>query len=313
MTSTVKTIVAGVATLHDADPVLLPAIELARALGARLELVHAFDLPDPWLAEALAEDDVAAPEFAARHTAGLQARLDSLTRELAADVGAVSGRAVPGVASGVLCEVAAAVQADLLLVGATRRGTMSRNILGTTAERVIRGAHAPVLVLREPLRRPLRRALLTTDLSEFSARVHEQALDTLEALFGPELPEVRDLLVVAYDVALPPPLRQELLEGVAEQELHAFLAARRVRPYAVQPQVRVGEPAKEIVAEAFDWSADLLVMGTHGRTGFSRMMLGSVAGASVRSALCNVLVLPGAALVEGHAPRGSTGPRPASR
>src|SRR5690606_39535490 len=67
-------------------------------------------------------------------------------------------------------DVAEEVGADLIVVGATRRGTLARTILGTTAQRVVRAARVPVLVNRRPGHSPMRRVLLTTDLSEGSAR-----------------------------------------------------------------------------------------------------------------------------------------------
>ena len=53
----------------------------------------------------------------------------------------------------------------------------------------------------------------------------------------------------------------------------------------------VGDPATEIVRVAADHSADVIVMGTHGRTGLSRLLLGSVAEAVLRKAPCPVFNL----------------------
>jgi nucleotide-binding universal stress UspA family protein len=65
----------------------------------------------------------------------------------------------------------------------------------------------------------------------------------------------------------------------------------------VNIDVRMGDPASGIVEAALDAQADLIVMATHGRTGIQRAMLGSVAGAVVRSASTPVmLVHPSTAL-----------------
>jgi nucleotide-binding universal stress UspA family protein len=53
----------------------------------------------------------------------------------------------------------------------------------------------------------------------------------------------------------------------------------------------VGDPASEIVQLAADEGVDLIVMGTHGRTGLRRLLMGSVAEAVVRRASCPVLTL----------------------
>jgi nucleotide-binding universal stress UspA family protein len=59
----------------------------------------------------------------------------------------------------------------------------------------------------------------------------------------------------------------------------------------VVSHVRLDAPAEQIVELAFDLDADLVVVGTHGRRGLSRMMMGSVAEAVVRRAPCPVLVV----------------------
>jgi nucleotide-binding universal stress UspA family protein len=186
--------------------------------------------------------------------------------------------------------VAREVGAELLIVGAARRSRLGRAILGTTAQRVLREAPAPVLVVRRPMPVPVRRVLLTTDLSELSAAVHEAALDTVDLFVGaPE--RVRSLLVVGWTLA-PPPLGEEVLERAALGELEAFLRDRGAVGPQVEPVVRTGMPADEIVAEAGDWDADLLVVGTHAKGWGARLMLGSVAEASLRDAPCNVLAVP---------------------
>jgi nucleotide-binding universal stress UspA family protein len=55
--------------------------------------------------------------------------------------------------------------------------------------------------------------------------------------------------------------------------------------------IRVGKPAHEILAVAKEWPADVIVIGSHGRGGITRMLLGSVAEAVMRHALCPVLVI----------------------
>jgi nucleotide-binding universal stress UspA family protein len=61
---------------------------------------------------------------------------------------------------------------------------------------------------------------------------------------------------------------------------------------SVTTAVRVGAPHREICAYADDVAADVVVVGTHGRTGLSRTLLGSVAARVVRSSTVPVLVVP---------------------
>jgi nucleotide-binding universal stress UspA family protein len=68
----------------------------------------------------------------------------------------------------------------------------------------------------------------------------------------------------------------------------------------VETAVLSGEPRVEILRELEERPADLVVLGTHGRGGWDRLVLGSVASTVARKALCSVLVVPPeAALAEG--------------
>lgn len=56
---------------------------------------------------------------------------------------------------------------------------------------------------------------------------------------------------------------------------------------------RIGTPKQEILTVASEWAADLIIMGTHGRTGFDHFISGSVSESVLRRASCPVLVVPG--------------------
>lgn len=285
-----RSIVAGIANLQDEDPLLRPAIELAERTGAMLHLVHAFELPDvAW--DAYARFGMIDGPALDDYTVSVSRRLEAAARRVTTS-SRVRCHAVPGPAPVVIRETALGEQADLIVVGATRHGRLARAILGTTAQRVLRGAPTPVLVLRGPLARRPERVLITTDLSEFSAGIHEAGLDVLESLFSGASLEISSMLVVSYDMQLPPPLPQDMLGEVAERRLTDFLDGRRGRARPVKGLVRFGDPAREIVAEIARSSPDLLVMGSHGRPASKRWVLGSVAEATLRSADANVLIVP---------------------
>jgi nucleotide-binding universal stress UspA family protein len=199
--------------------------------------------------------------------------------------------AAAGSPAAVLREASERLGADLVVVGAARRARLGTRILGTTAQRVLRSVGVPVLVARAALHRAPHRLLLTADLSELSAPVHERALDVLDGLYGLDFMELRSLLVVGVEL-VPPPLGREGLRRMARLELDRFLLARRARPLPVEASVRVGDVAAEIVEEAVEWNADLLVVGTHARHGWTRLWLGSVAEACIRDAPCSVLAVP---------------------
>ncbi len=99
-------------------------------------------------------------------------------------------------------------------------------------------------------------------------------------------------IAAAPDVFVPPP---EFLE-VASNELRGAMArwqeeAERVVGRAVNATVLLGSPADDIARFTREHGHDLLVVGTHGRRGVQRLLLGSVAERLVREAPCSVLVV----------------------
>jgi nucleotide-binding universal stress UspA family protein len=267
----IHTVVAGVSRPTRDDPALIVAVELAREAGAALHVVHAYEVPHL--------HTLPHPGVIAEYEAELRAALCQAADERcgAHDLCHV----VHGAPARALLRVADEVQADLVVVGA---GEHPR-LLASTAERVLREADVPVFVVRRPVRRPLERVLIATDLLEVSAAAHERGLDVAAAAIGaPEA--VRSLLVVGAG-ALPAPLTDAALGRTARAELRRFLTERRPRAVRVQAAVRTGAPAREIIAEAEAWKADLLVMGTHGH-----VLLGSVAETAAHGAPCNVLAVP---------------------
>ena len=81
--------------------------------------------------------------------------------------------------------------------------------------------------------------------------------------------------------------------GEDRKELQAQLAElkRRHEPEVVDYFLADGDPATEIVARAKKNSCDMIIMGTHGRTGLARLLMGSVAEQVVRKASCPVLIV----------------------
>jgi nucleotide-binding universal stress UspA family protein len=88
-----------------------------------------------------------------------------------------------------------------------------------------------------------------------------------------------------------PVMMQELAEG-AQRHLDEWRAeALKLGAPAVEVATAIGEPAREIVAFAAQQEVDLLVLGTHGRTGLEHALMGSVAERVVRKARCPVLTV----------------------
>lgn len=145
----------------------------------------------------------------------------------------------------------------------------------------------------------LNQILCPTDFSPSSHRAFEQAT-ALARWYEAEITllHVRPLTMVptpamAYLPVPPPPQRP--LTGVERErlmaKLRAFAAPAREAGVPVPILIAEGDPAAEIVREAQDRAANLVVMGTRGRKGLERLFLGSVAETVLRQAPCPVLTV----------------------
>jgi nucleotide-binding universal stress UspA family protein len=86
------------------------------------------------------------------------------------------------------------------------------------------------------------------------------------------------------------------LMAEAKRDGQGLLTAAATRAAGPSPPwqfLRQGKPSEEIIAAAREWAADLIVLGTHGRSGVARAVLGSSAEAAVRHAPCPVIVVRG--------------------
>ena len=279
MSTPLRRVVAGIATLAPEDPALAASIRLAERTGAELTLVHVFG---------------DAPGEARAST--LRARLEAEARALTAR-GRIACRAVAGHAGDVLPRLAADLGADLLVLGHTRRGGAAAAMLGTTAQRVLRSATVPVLSLHGGSGRGgYGRALLASDLSPHSAHALAAGAELVRALAHPAEPRLRPLFVAVTSYEAMAAGIPDWSAEHAAAELRDFLGEIPTLA-GLAPAVRAGDPAGEILAEAAQWQAELVVVGTHGRRGLPRLLLRSVAESVLRRAQVSVLVIPPAAVV----------------
>jgi nucleotide-binding universal stress UspA family protein len=181
---------------------------------------------------------------------------------------------------------------DLCVIGTRGRTGISRFLLGSVAEKVVR--HAPCSVLAVHAGRtatPFAHALVPTDFS----RDAQHALELADQLVMPggriTLMHVIEV-PVAFSGEVPSPEFASDLDRRAAAALER--AAARFASKAgvsLEARSRIGHPgAQTLAALEDDPTFDLVVMGSHGRTGIKRALLGSVAEKVVRHAKCPVLV-----------------------
>ena len=137
-----------------------------------------------------------------------------------------------------------------------------------------------------------RRILIAVDESPIAAHAADVGAQLATAL-GAELARVYVVdptQTVAPDSGVP---AADLI-ALAEKDAKRLLAGFRQRAPQGNPSlefVDVGKPASEIVKTAKEWPADVIVIGSHGRHGLARALLGSVAEGVMRHAPCSVLVV----------------------
>jgi nucleotide-binding universal stress UspA family protein len=144
----------------------------------------------------------------------------------------------------------------------------------------------------------IRRVLFATDFSRASVN----ALDTAVTLAKANRGSLTILHVIAPFTPIMPEhyigtqTWEEIdLEGRewTKRELGKLTKKATKAGIRVTSLVAEGEPARQIVRTAQSWKADLIVLGTHGRTGLTRLFLGSVAIRVVAMAACPVVTVRG--------------------
>lgn len=272
------------------DCAMASAIRIANEHGAELVLFHAWYLPPNALASELGASPSVAQQLADDAEEGLAAALTEAKRLGAVRVSTRLGDGLPWL------QIVEAAQAeprvDLIVIGSHGRTGLARVLLGSVAEMVVRHASCPVLTVRgegEP--RPFIHALCPIDFSAQSREAVELAIAMVQrGGAGITLLHVAELPVSWGELRPWDAYRDldtrgaALLEGWAKE-----IRAKVDMP--VRLQVRVGNAGGQILAALdADPSFDLVVMGSHGRTGLKRVALGSVAEKTVRHAACPVLV-----------------------
>ena len=226
---------------------------------------------------------------------------------------AVTTRVATGIPSEEVITAARAEDSDLIVVGTKGKTGLEHVLLGSTAERVIRGAPCPVLAVRtEPadteqeegaLSRPvtLQRILVPVDFSDCSLDALEYAVVVAQqAEASLLLLHVLEPVSYGLDFTLGQSrTRHSEVESWTKrlEELASSCQSSNVR---AESRLRGGLPADSILDSAQTLPCDLIVMGTHGRRGISHALSGSVAEAVLRKARCPVLTVRSPKFGPGH-------------
>jgi len=197
-----------------------------------------------------------------------------------------------------IIERARAMRADLIVVGSRGHGRIESMLLGSISSELVDHAPAPVLVARDTC---IDRVLLAWDGSSCAGK----AADLLTAwpIFAGSSIRVVSVadIEVPWWTGFPEPGSPELMPVFVEaadasRRHHDELALEmtgtlRTAGLSATADRREGDAATEILARANATKTELIVMGTHGRTGLARLVIGSVARNVLQHATCSVLVV----------------------
>lgn len=269
------------------------ARRLGRATGAELALVHVLP-PIPIPLEA-GFDAATYQRLAEADRGSATTRLE----ELQAAAGLrVTTRVVDGPPAPRILEMAADWGADVAVVGTHGRTGLDRLLLGSVAEQVVHLARCPVVTVRSAApppapEGPIRRLVYPTDFSPAARRAWPWGRALAEAT-GASVDVVHVLLDVVPDRHVDPAFLARAAAAIrAEAQGHAdqFVAGCGLPRDRVSVHLLHGVETDQIVHWAQSRAADLIVMGTHGRTGVLRLALGSVARRVLHAAPCAVMTV----------------------
>lgn len=247
----------------------LSVISVVPSYNGNMSLLH---INDPWKTFSEPHEEVLAAVVKEAESAGVPARriLES------------------GEAYERIVYMADAQKAEMIVIGSGRKSLIERSILGSTAARVIGYSKCDVMVIPLGTTVDFRRILLAADGSPCSRNAARKAIE-LAGDFG-------GAMKVVHVIDVPPEyyLHESVMKGMAEkaktelETIRQWAAERELKPETV---IRHGENYQGVIDTAREDQSDLIVIGSCGRSGISRLLMGSVVERVLAHAPCPVLVV----------------------
>lgn len=192
-------------------------------------------------------------------------------------------------------ERARELNTDLLIVGAHGTGFIQRVLVGSTATRLLRKAHCPVLVVKQPAHRAYRRVLIAVDFSAISQSsimlaqrmapdAHFILANTFEVPFEGrmQMAGVSEDLLASY---------REQAKVKASNHLQALAKTCNLAEDQYTAIASHGQAARDILQLEQKYRCDLVVMGKHGTNATAELLLGSVTSRVLADSANDVLVV----------------------
>lgn len=186
---------------------------------------------------------------------------------------------------------------DLIAMGTHGRTGLRRFVLGSVTEHVLRETPVPVLATRateEPPTLPYRNVLVPTDGSDCAAGAVDHAVAIAGACEAKlhALNVVDDAAIMGSPGGALPAGYLDTLESMGEETTDVLAETAREEGIGVEAAVERGRPADGIGSYGQENDIDLVVMGTHGRSGIERFLLGSTTEKVIRRGSFPVLAVP---------------------
>jgi nucleotide-binding universal stress UspA family protein len=235
-------------------------------------------------------------EEAARND--IEPMLRAAAAQIAAPGRSVDWELVRGRPADVLLDEARRTHADLIVLGSRGHGRLESLTLGSVPTEVVDHAPCPVLVVRGPT---LTRAVFAQDGSDNAAAAAD--IVTAWPIFRGVPVDVLSVVSLAGPLAsgVAPTMVATAIETYAESLVTVESESGRLADQTAEQfraagipataKVREGETAAEILDEAKELGADLIILGSRGVGGLSRLLLGSVARRVLVHAACSVLIV----------------------
>ncbi|HKL89239.1 MAG TPA: universal stress protein [Salinibacter sp.] len=275
----IRSVLAPTDLQPSSDPVLRSAAALARTVGAQLHILHVAPLGK----------EEAHSEYESQLATQVARCLNTSPSASGADPAVETAIVYDRPYHGILVH-AATVDADLIVVGPHRGSPLGARMQGTTAERIVRSADVPCLVLNRALSLPLRHVGVAVDFSMPSRGAAVLMGEWLPQLSGAsDMPTLSLVHVAPIDDAT----ATDRLDAEVARIQNGDLGAPPIDGVRLEGVHRPGTSVPSSLAGwAADASADLLVTSTAAHRGWRRVLRGSQATVLTMESPCPVLLVP---------------------
>lgn len=225
----------------------------------------------------------------------------------------VSYEVIDGFVTDEVLNVCTKWKADLIMVGSHGRHGLSEFLMGSTSHAVLLHAHCSVRVVRSSQSKEDRglHVMVCIDESKYSASIIDHILSTpwpVRTHFKcvHVMPELSEKIFLDPDCEFAYRMSNQYDDLYRIQKKLLDDAAGRLKDAygkkAASSEVLFGEPRKALIKHAKDWPADLVILGSHGKRGVERLLLGSVSEAVATHAACSVEITRATSVAKNRLP-----------